>query len=340
MVEKKKEKKKNSDDVSKKKQKWRRNIIGSLLDSIESPKDAKLLKEFLRSFGFYMLILFLLISLTRLLWGDMAIFQNPGFFELNGLLRSLLIMVAFFILLAAFLNRIIRSRAEQQEEQLRKDLRKIDYDINLIYAKHEYVNDRGEEQELSDKLTDLKLARAALIIESPQGWKQDISTKWGITLVASYDRLLDEGYRLRKRNRINLVLGIIVAFIGASFFIGAGVISYYDETLKDLSFSNFPFYYLLCIPITVISEVLAIFFLRLYAQTEKSIERNKNEITNIELRLTASQLLEDKEKFAELADTLSKEERNFVLGKNESTGGISANKLLETLLKLTPTGGG
>ncbi len=341
MVEKKKTQKNKI--IAKNKKKGIRNIIGSLLESIEaeSPKDVKSFREFLNFFGFFMFALFLLILFVLLLfWDDISIFQNPGFFQLSGFLETLLIVVAFSIGLAVFLNRIIRSRAEQREEDLRKKLRKIDYDINLIYAKYEYVDDRGEEQQLSDKLTDLKLARAALIIESPQGWKQDISTKWGITLVASYDRLLDEGYRLRKRNRINLVLGIIVAFIGASFFIGAGVISYYDETLKDLSFSNFPFYYLLCIPITVISEVLAIFFLRLYAQTEKSIERNKNELTNIELRLTASQLLEDKEKFAELADTLSKEERNFVLGKNESTGGISANKLLETLLKLTPTGGG
>ncbi len=324
--------------MSKKKQKGRRNIISSLLDSIEAPKDAKSLQEFLRSFGFYMLALFLLILFVQLLWGDISMFQKSGFFELNGFVRALLLMIVFFIGLTGFLNIIIRSRAEQQEEQLRKELRKIDYDIQSIEGSFQFVHDEGESYELSNELANLRLERSALIIKSPQGWKQDISTKWGITLVASYDRLLDEGYRLRKRNRINLIFGIIVAFMGASFFIFAGVISYYDETLQNLSFSNFPFYYLLCIPITIISEVLAIFFLRLYAQTEKSIERNKNELTNIELRLTASQLLEDKEKFVELADTLAKEERNFVLGKNESSAGIGVDRVTEIITKIIKGG--
>ncbi len=343
MAEKKKTQK--NKNIAKNKKKGIRNIIDSIRDSIEAqaPKDVKSLKEFLLFFGFAMFTLSLLILFVLILWGDIPIFQKSGLLELNGFLAALLIMIGFFMGLTSFLNNIIRSRAEQREERLRRQLREIDYEISVIYAKYEYTDDRGEEQQLSDQLTDLKLARDALIIESPQGWKRDISTKWGITLIASHDRLLEEEYRLRRRNRFNLVFGIAVAFAGASFFIGAGIVSYYDKTLQTLSFNNFPFYYLLCIPITIITEVVAIFFLRLFALTEQTIERNKNEMTNIELRLTASQLLESKDKFDSLADTLSKEERNFILRKNESSAipeTLDNEKLLEIISKLALKAGG
>ena len=288
------------------------------------------------------LILFFLIFLSVSRAG-IVVTESKSLFETFIFLEIASAIAMVFFVFILFLNRLIRSRAEQQEEQLRKELRKIDYDIQRIEGSFQFIDDEGELHGLSNELENLRLERAALIVKSPQGWKRDISTKWGITLIASHDRLLEEEYRLRRRNRFNLLFGIAVAFMGASFFIGAGIVSYYDKTLQNLSFSNFPFYYLLCIPITIITEVVAIFFLRLFALTEQTIERNKNEMTNIELRLTASQLLEDKDKFGSLADTLSKEERNFILRKNETSATpetLDTEKLLEIISKLALKAGG
>ncbi len=301
--------------------------LNSWIKSTESLKFLKSLQHYSLVLGLGIFLLFAVVVFLPVSRAGIAVSQSGSFSEIIIFLEFAGIFILAFFLFITFLNKSIRSRSEEQEEQLRKKLRKIDYEINVIHAKYEYIDDRGEEQQLSDQLTDLRLTRSALIIESPQGWKQDISTKWGKTLVASHDRLLDEENRLRRRNRVNLLFGIVAALIGASFFIGAGIVSYYDKTLQNLSFSNFPFYYLLCIPITIISEVVAIFFLRLFALTEQSIERNKNEMTNIELRLTASQLLEDKDKFDSLADTLSNEERNFVLKKNETSATADIDKV-------------
>ena len=310
--------------------KKKRNIWDKLVYWIKSTENTKILKSlehYSLLFGFGMFLLFVSMVFLPASRAGIGVLESGSFSEIVNFLEIAATFVLVFFIFIMFLNINIRSRTEREAERLRKKLRKIDHDIKVIQARYEYADDPEEQQKIFDKLTDLRLTRSALIIESPQGWKQDISTKWGITLVASHDRLLDEEDRLRRRNRFNLLFGIAAALIGASFFMGAGIVSYYDKTLQTLSFNNFPFYYLLCIPITIISEVVAIFFLRLFALTEQSIERNKNEMTNIELRLTASQLLEDKDKFDSLADTLSNEERNFVLKKNETSATADIDKV-------------
>ncbi len=186
-----------------------------------------------------------------------------------------------------------------------------------------------------------------MISKSPRGWEEEISSHWIKTFVASRKRLLDEEDRLQVRNTKNLQTGIVLAFVGATFpFMYLCYMLYVAISPIGGEGNNFvlPFStYLPIISIVLIFEVIAFFFLNLYASNERKIERNKSDLTNVELRLAAGLMLYDdrnKRNFAILADNISKEDSKFILGKNESAGGISANKLLETLLKLTPTGGG
>ncbi len=255
--------------------------------------------------------------------------QYKDFSEFIGISGTILIIDFILFIIIGFLRINIRSKAEQEEERVRREvsridseLRGIDFNINVIGA------DGEEREELENRYNELEKERNLLISRGSQVLERAVSTDWGITLVESRKRLLKEEQRLIARNVANLTYGVLAAIIGVSSFLIAFVVSYSDGTLENLSLVNFPFYYLLCIPITIISEVVAIFFLRLFAQTERSIERNKNEMTNIELRLTAIQLPHsNKDRFDSLADTLSKEERNFVLKKNETSTITDIDKL-------------
>ncbi len=112
-----------------------------------------------------------------------------------------------------------------------------------------------------------------------------------------------------------------------------------DGLKEGYSFVDFLIKYWSRVGIVITIGVFAGFFLRLYALTERVIERNKSDLTNIELRLTAGLMLYEKvnkDNFAILADNISKEDSKFVLGKNESSGGVGTNKITELLSKLTP----
>ncbi len=302
---------------------------------IRTPKLLRVIQQYLFMSGIVAALGLLLVILLPVVIPDL---KDTNF---SGAIQALSITLIFIVTYGAIISfaRInIRSRAEQDEERVQE----IDLKLKILQFNIDNVESQDYNRDLLlEEMKELKFEKSLLISESPRGWEQDISTVWGKTLVASRNRLLDEEQRLLARNRANLYYGVLAASVGAGFFMVVGTASYFNGTLQELSFDKFPFYYLLGLPIVLISEVMAIFFLRLYALTEQSIERNKNEITNIELRLTSSQLLEgktDENKFVSLSNHLAVEERNFVLGKNESSAGVSTNRLLEIITKVIKGG--
>ncbi len=160
---------------------------------------------------------------------------------------------------------------------------------------------------------------------------------WREVLLVTRKRLVYEEQRLLEDNKENLIGAMWMASLGA------GLPAYYIFFVSPAGisggFGTFFAAYWPIFSVVIIFEIVAIFYLRLYSLVERKIERNKNEITNIELRLTAGLMLfekTNKDKFAELADTLSKEERNFILGKNESSAVLDTDKLIEIASKFTP----
>ncbi len=313
-----------------------KNTIDAFIKNLKSLRNPR----FLRWAQQYLIMLGLLLALGLLLVILLPIiipsFQGRDFSGAIQALSIMLMFIAMYSALIAFARINIRSRSEQDEERVRE----IDLKLKILKFNMNHVASQDEERILSQEYDRLELEQSFLISKSPRGWEQEVSTAWGRTLVASRNRLLDEGERLQARNRANLSYGVFAAGAGVIFFMVVGVTTYFNGDLITLYSGKFPFYYLLSLPISIISEFLAFFFLRLYVLTEQSIERNKNEITNIELRLTASQLLYDEKdevNFFKLADTLSKEERNFVLKKNESSATsetLDNGKLLEIISKL------
>lgn len=90
------------------------------------------------------------------------------------------------------------------------------------------------------------------------------------------------------------------------------------------------------------AQLVGYFFLKAYSNNERDIRINKNEITNIEMRMTAISLLRSDVDVGEnkkwVIESLLSEERNFVLAKNERSINESSddNSILEKLYALVP----
>ena len=286
-------------------------------------------------------LIFIFVVLLLAVGTDLATRQIEALSASAGYSGFALFFISIISAFIGFLNINIRSKAEQEEERVRREVRKIDLELEeLDYYIREWAGPE-EREDLGEQYRKLNRERDLLISQSSQFLERVVFTNWGKVLIESRKRLLKEEERLEARNAANLVYGVSAAGVGMIFFIFVGGVSYYEGSLQEVSFEKFPFYYLLTLPVVIISEVVAIFFLRLFAQTEKSIERNKNEMTNIELRLTASQLLSfkgDKTSFDSLADDLAKEERNFVLKKNESSSEFDIDRAVEIATKVISAG--
>ncbi len=238
-----------------------------------------------------------------------------------------------------------RSNYERDNQELLSSINSIKE--NLILQIDIEESDVKKE-EIRDRILNLnnqyQILSGKILQNKDGGYVED----WRSVLLSGHKRLLDEEDRLQTRNKKNLGAGMVLIAVGIIFLIFAtgfveqiprnsnGVNSEGSNIWKFLT-SYGPIFSIL-----VLIEIPTFFFLSLYSSNERRLERNKSDLTNIELRLTAGLMLYDKKNkrsFPVLAEVLAQEDSKFVLGKNESFGGGGTNKLLETLLKITPTGG-
>ncbi len=242
-----------------------------------------------------------------------------------------LFVFAFILFISPF---DIRSSDEKINQELASQFSAEQAEIlrKIVRAKDDELR-----TELRRKAFAIRQEYESLLGESLRDKDGNPFTDWREYLLAAHKRLTKEEQRLQARNRSNLRIGIGMAFLGvillASYlyyllFLGG------SGTGND--FWTFLINYLPSFSIIIILGTLAVFFLRLYSSNERRLERNKSVLTNIELRLTAGLMLydeKDKANFAILADNISKEDSNFVLGKNESSAGISTERLIEIITK-------
>ncbi len=192
----------------------------------------------------------------------------------------------------------------------------------------EAERDEAEKKLLRQQAFNLRQEYESLFIENLQTKDGEIIKDWREVLLSARKRLLREEQRLLARNNANLRNGIFMALAGVAmptYYILSGMAIEVGGNWDVFIVSYWPFF-----TMGVIIEIIAIFYLRLYALTERRLERNKNELTNIELRLTAGLMLHDKtdeNKFNSIADIFAKEERNFVLKKNETSAITDSDKL-------------
>ncbi len=159
-----------------------------------------------------------------------------------------------------------------------------------------------------------------------------LSEDWRDVLWGAYKRLRNEEKNMQSRNVNNLITGVGSALLGFSWLLI--LIFLFNDAEYGDGVLDFLANYWARFSVVLILGLCAAFFLRLYTQTIRRIDKNRNEITNIELRLVSGLMLYDKTNsanFSALAKIIAQEERNFVLGKNESSGGIDPSKLLEII---------
>ncbi len=199
--------------------------------------------------------------------------------------------------------------------------------------------DEEEKKAFEQQLLNLEQARASFLTNNLLKDGKVLVTDWREVMLITRDRLVGEGQHLLLSNKLNLEFAIFMAFVGVA--LPLYYIFFVSELRANEGLETFFTTYGPILSVVFVFEIVALFFLRLYGQTERKIEKNKNELTNIELRLTAGLMLCDKENKANLtslADDLAKEERNFVLGKNESSAILDTDKLLELLSKIPKIG--
>ena len=300
-------------------------------------------QRYLFTTGVILFLTFWLLVFLPIIREDIYIEKKTIFADLSNIVGVLLIANVIFFIIVNFLDINIQSKTEQEEERVRKQVRErvreidlrlnlLRYDVNYgVEDAHSVQNEFDNLRFERDKITGRGLHKLELLV----------STNWSKTLVESHKRLLDEEGRLNARNVANLGYGVLAAVLGVFVLITAAILPYIWDNFATPAFNGIPVYYFPVTPVVIITEIVAIFFLRLHSQTEHRIERNKNEITNIELRLAAGLMLSSptgQPDFTSLSNHLAKEERNFVLGKNESSAGVSTNSLLEILSKVIKGG--
>lgn len=138
-------------------------------------------------------------------------------------------------------------------------------------------------------------------------------------------RLGGEVQDLAKRGNLNLTLGMLTTIVGL-FILGYSV--FYSPI--TLSIQELLAYFLPRISLVVLVEIFAYFFLRLYKQSLSEIKYFQNEITNIESRQLALHITmrdDDASLRSKVVEELSKTERNFLIGKDQTTVDLERERM-------------
>jgi hypothetical protein len=165
-------------------------------------------------------------------------------------------------------------------------------------------------------------------------------------------RLLDEGIRIDSISRRNLVIGVIFSFIALGTLASpliSGLLQASPEPADSGVLPWLAHYYLPRFAIGLLLQLVGFFFLRLYVANELDLKHNKNEITNLELRMMGLQIAKaagDATSRKEVVKSLMNTERNFIIKKTEkttSTEGLTEyndlRDLIEKLVSKIPGAG-
>lgn len=138
-------------------------------------------------------------------------------------------------------------------------------------------------------------------------------------------RLGQEVQDLARRGNLNLTLGILTTLVGLSVL---GYSVFYSPATR--SPQELISYFVPRVSLVVLIEIFAYFFLRLYKQSLSEIKYFQNEITNIESKQLALHITmhsDDAGLRGDVVKELSKTERNFILGKDQTTLDLERERL-------------
>jgi molybdopterin converting factor small subunit len=142
-------------------------------------------------------------------------------------------------------------------------------------------------------------------------------------------RLEQELQALTKRGNLNLTLGIFTTMVGI-VFLGYAVFN----PPAVLTAPELFLYFAPRVSLVVLIEVFAYFFLRLYKQSLGEIKFFQNEMTNIEAKYLALQVVlraDDPALYSKIVEALAETERNFILAKGQTTVELERERLTKDI---------
>ncbi len=255
-----------------------------------------------------------------------------------GLIGSLVVMFSIIASMIVIFLQIVRPSSEKAEQDIAS---RFSVEEKELRRQIEKERDEEKKQALKQQALELRQKYETLMDDNLRRKDGTFVTDWREVLLASRKRLLNEEQRLLARNRMNMSIGISMSFAAVFFLI---IYMIFRGQVGEINgFWEFVAINSPAFSVVFIIESFSLWFLRRYIVGERELDRNKNEITNIELRITAGLMMasaSDNPDLTSLAGTLSKEQRNFVLDKDESSAVLDPHKFIETLLKLASKGGG
>lgn len=243
--------------------------------------------------------------------------KNSELSDTQTFITAIAVIIAIFglfLVIASFQNfmeKSILSSSEINDRQVLDDIQNLRRKIEG--EKDEEITNKLRAQEVA-----LRKELSEYNLEGLREKSGKLSSDWREAILLARSRLLAEAERLKARSRGNLGLGILISLLAV------GILTYLIFVIKEdtppADWFHFLTLYAPRFTLVLIIQFLATFFLRMYVANEKDIRRNKNEITNLELRLTAGMLVGNSvSERAKLAQILISEERNFILEKKESS---------------------
>lgn len=263
-------------------------------------------KSFLQAFSSIVFSL-LLIVLNSIIAQDFKISPYPIYlFAMIGLLIGILLLYKTLLIEKPF----VFGRYELYKN----------FDVGEMYTsrvKRELLVELGnDESSISEETEKLK---TTLVNSTIQEASLSYLFKDLYNLEKNYNNSIE---RSRNNANFNLILGLIIGFIG---FVFLGLIIFEKQTIipKDYLYILIPrVTFLICI------EFLSYFFLTLYKENLNDIKYFQNEISNLNFKITAIKLtlnLDNKDYLKKIIDSLIKDDRNTVIKNNGSTKTLIKN---------------
>ena len=156
---------------------------------------------------------------------------------------------------------------------------------------------------------------------------------WKYSLFASRNRLRFEIGRLSARSSSNLKWGIVISIVGAIYLVS--IIFFPNFGFVNSNFGDSFFDLLPRLSLFLFFQFLAIFFLRLFANNERKISEITDEITNLELKISAGMMLEKNNcDVSELANKFANEDRRGRSNEKMEKGSEKLmHKAVETVIR-------
>ena len=232
----------------------------------------------------------------------------------HRVIGSIFILIGFIFFSYYFFKQVSRTAASPEERASDETAYEIK---NLRREFSRFKSDDFNVTKLEDQLNVLidGQKRVSLTLQNMN------ELTWSKVLLTGRERLIEETQRLGARSRLNLSWGVVISSLAVAYLT---YFVFFSETIDSSKPYAFASYYGPRLSLILIVQILASFFLKMYVSNEKSIQKNKNEITNLELRLAAGLLVNSSTQKSKLAEKLITEERNFVLDKKEKPARVDS----------------